>query len=122
VTASGAAINGSPLSGGYAGAKRMLWMMAGYANGVSKELELGIRFQVLVPTQLVGATPLGRAAADGYAREKGITTEALLAGFGEPLTPRRYGEHVAEILTDPTWEADDAFAINGNDGIRPLRP
>ena len=33
VGSSGAAQNGSPLSGGYAGAKRMLWLMAKYANG-----------------------------------------------------------------------------------------
>jgi NAD(P)-dependent dehydrogenase (short-subunit alcohol dehydrogenase family) len=34
VGSSGAALNGSALSGGYAGAKRMLWVMARYANGV----------------------------------------------------------------------------------------
>ncbi len=37
VGSSGAAQNGSPLSGGYAGAKRMLWIMAKYANGVSEQ-------------------------------------------------------------------------------------
>ena len=36
VGSSGAAVNGSPMSGGYAGAKRMLWIMAKYANGVSR--------------------------------------------------------------------------------------
>src|SRR2546428_11354685 len=34
VGSSGAAQNGSPLSGGYAGAKRMPWMMGQDANGV----------------------------------------------------------------------------------------
>ena len=37
VGSSGAAENGSPMSGGYAGAKRMLWLMAKYANGVAKQ-------------------------------------------------------------------------------------
>src|SRR5580692_10557056 len=37
VGSSGAAANGSPLSGGYAGAKRMLWFMAKYANGVAEQ-------------------------------------------------------------------------------------
>ena len=37
VGSSGAAENGSPLSGGYAGAKRMLWLMAKYANGVARQ-------------------------------------------------------------------------------------
>ena len=35
IGSSGAAIGGSPLSGGYAGAKRMLWLMASYANASS---------------------------------------------------------------------------------------
>src|SRR6266481_8422960 len=35
VGSSGAAQQGSPLSGGYAGAKRMLWLMAKYADGIS---------------------------------------------------------------------------------------
>jgi len=34
IASSGAALNGSPLSGSYAGAKRMLWFMALYANDV----------------------------------------------------------------------------------------
>src|SRR5262252_2206784 len=67
VSSSGAAIEGSPLSGGYAGAKRMIWLMAGYATGVARDLGLGIRFQALIPRQIVDATALGRAAADAYA-------------------------------------------------------
>ena len=54
ISSSGAAIGGSPLSGGYAGAKRMLWFMANYANAVATELDLGIRFQALVPMQMTG--------------------------------------------------------------------
>src|SRR5712671_2664293 len=50
VGSSGAAVNGSPMSGGYAGAKHMLWFMAKYANGVSEQKKsLGIRFQAIVP-------------------------------------------------------------------------
>jgi hypothetical protein len=44
VGSSGAALQGLPLSGGYAGAKRTLWLLARYANGVA-EKGLGIRFQ-----------------------------------------------------------------------------
>ena len=119
IGSSGAAIAGSPLTGGYAGAKRMLWMLAGYANGVSAKLDLGIRFQVLIPQQIVGETDLGRAAAEAYARQRGITVEAFLAGFGAPMPPRRYGESVMGILTDPKYADTTAFGIKG-DGIRPL--
>ncbi len=43
VGSSGAAVNGSALSGGYAGAKHMLRFMARYANGIAKHKGLGIR-------------------------------------------------------------------------------
>jgi hypothetical protein len=119
IGSSGAAIAGSPLSGGYAGAKRMLWLMAGYASGVSAKLDLGIRFQALLPHQLVGETDLGRAAAEAYARQKGVSTEAFLAGFGAPMPPRRYAEQVIAILTAPRDADGTAFAIKG-DGIQPL--
>jgi len=120
VSSSGAAIEGSPLSGGYAGAKRMIWLMAGYATGVARDLGLGIRFQALVPRQIVGATALGRAAADAYARRKGVSTEAFLAGFGKPLSPRDFGEHVVTLLTDPKYECATAFGIRGETGIQLL--
>jgi NADP-dependent 3-hydroxy acid dehydrogenase YdfG len=48
VGSSGSAVGGSPMSGGYAGAKRMLWLMATYANSLSSERKLGIRFQTVV--------------------------------------------------------------------------
>lgn len=117
IGSSGAAIGGSPLSGGYAGAKRMLWLMAQYANGVAAELDLGIRFQVLVPLQIVGATDLGRHAAEAYAQRKGITTEAFLAGFGKSLSPRAFGDHVVSILTDSRYASGTAFGFKGDLGI-----
>jgi NAD(P)-dependent dehydrogenase (short-subunit alcohol dehydrogenase family) len=117
ISSSGAAIAGSPLSGSYAGAKRMIWLMANYANAVASDLDLGIRFQALLVGQIVGSTELGRAAAEAYARKKGVTIEAFLAGFGKPLDPRDYGDHVAALLTNPKYESAPAFAIRGETGI-----
>lgn len=114
---SGAAVNGSPLSGGYAGAKRMLWLMAGYANLAAKELDLGVHFQAILPMQIIGDTELGRAGAEGYAKRKGVSVEAFLAGFGAPLTPKKVGEHVATILTDPKYASGVAFGLKGDAGI-----
>ena len=71
VGSSGAAENGSPLSGGYAGAKRMLWFMAKYANGVARQKGLGIRFQAIVPQQIIGGTGVGDDAAHAYAQAAG---------------------------------------------------
>src|SRR3982074_2240418 len=67
VGSSGAAQTGSPMSGGYGGAKRMLWFMAGYANGVSEQKDLGIRFQAIVPQQMVGGTGVGDEGATAHA-------------------------------------------------------
>jgi len=117
ISSSGAAIGGSPLSGGYAGAKRMLWIMASYANGVAAELDLGIRFQALVPQQMTAAGGVGRAGAEAYARRKGVTPEQFLAGFGKPLSAHDFGEHVASILTEPQYEEAPAFGIKGDHGI-----
>ena len=117
---SGAAIGGSPLSGGYAGAKRMIWLMADYASGASRELGLGIRFQALLPRQINGGTELGRSAAEAYARRKGVSTEAFLAGLGKPFSLREYGEFVVDVLTKPEYEAPTAFTLHGEQGIQPL--
>lgn len=120
LTSSGAALQGSPLSGGYAGAKRMLWLMADYANARAKELDRDVRFQVLVPRQMVGATGTGDAGATAYAAKRGISPEAFLAGFGEPMPPRAYGELVADLLTDPVYAEGTAFALKGDSGLSRL--
>jgi NADP-dependent 3-hydroxy acid dehydrogenase YdfG len=117
---SGAAVNGSPLSGGHAGAKRMVWLMASYANTVAAARSLGIRFQSVIPLQIMGETAHGRAAAEAYAARKGVSVEAFLAGFGKPLPPRAVGEHIVTILTDPRFEKGTAFGLKGDTGISSL--
>src|SRR5712671_3096302 len=103
VGSSGAAVNGSPMSGGYAGAKRMLWFMAKYANGVSEQKSLGIRFQAIVPLQIIGGTGVGDAGANAYARAIGVKPEEFLARFGAPLPPREFGQKVVSLLVDPKY-------------------
>jgi len=120
LSSSGAAINGSPLSGGYAGAKRMIWFLAQYASGVSRELELGIRVQVLVPRQIIGDTEHGRLAAEAYAKKKGVGVPEFLAGFGAPMPPKQVGEYVATLLTDPKYDQGIAFGVKGDSGITSL--
>jgi NAD(P)-dependent dehydrogenase (short-subunit alcohol dehydrogenase family) len=120
VGSSGAAVSGSPLSGGYAGGKRMLWLMAQYANNVAAGRGLGIHFQAIVPRQMIGDTRLGQASAAAYAKRKGIEIEAFLAGFGAPLPPARVGEHVVSILTDDRYAAAVALGLKGDSGITVL--
>jgi NAD(P)-dependent dehydrogenase (short-subunit alcohol dehydrogenase family) len=122
IASSGAALNGSPLSGSYAGAKRMLWLMALYANDVARKLELGIHFQAILPQQIIGDTALGRAAGEAYAKGKGVSVEIFFAGFGAPLPPRKVGDNVVSILTDPRYATGVAFGMKGDLGIVPLDP
>jgi len=117
VGSSGAAVNGSPMSGGYGGAKRMLWFMAKYAGGVSAQKKLGIRFQAIVPQQIIGGTGVGDAGATAYAEAMGIKPEAFLAGFGAPMPPREFGEKVVSVLEDPKYADGFAFGLKGDTGV-----
>lgn len=111
IVSSGAAVGGSPLSGGYAGAKRMQWLMAQYLQQEAQNLQLGIRFTVLVPRQISPDTDLGRAAIAAYTERLGISAEKYLERFGEPLTSRHVGEAVRALLLEPR-EADSlAFGL-----------
>jgi NAD(P)-dependent dehydrogenase (short-subunit alcohol dehydrogenase family) len=120
VGSSGAARNGSPLSGGYAGAKRMLWFMAKYANGISEQQKLGIRFQAIVPMQMIGGTGVGDAGAAAYARAMGVAPGEFLARFGTPMPPRAFGDKVVSMLDDPAWAKGFAFGFGGDSGITVL--
>jgi NAD(P)-dependent dehydrogenase (short-subunit alcohol dehydrogenase family) len=120
VVSSGAAVGGSPMSGGYGGAKRMLWFMARYANGVSEQKNLGIRFQAIVPQQMVGGTGVGDTGANAYARASGIRPEEFLARFGAPMPPREFGEKVVSVLDDPRYAEGFAFGLKGDTGITML--
>jgi len=68
---SGAAVNGSPLSGGYAGAKATIRFIASYAADESGRNGLGIRFTSVLP-QLTPETGLGAAGVAAYAARQGV--------------------------------------------------
>jgi NAD(P)-dependent dehydrogenase (short-subunit alcohol dehydrogenase family) len=101
---SGAARAGSPMSGGYAGAKATIMFISGYAGGESERQALGIRFVSVLP-QLTPATKLGSTFVDSYAEYAGKTRETFLAGFGALLTAEQVGTSVAELATN---DANDA--------------
>jgi len=120
VGSSGAAQQGSPLSGGYAGAKRMLWLMAKYADGISDKNGLGIRFQAIVPMQMIGGTGVGGEGSRAYASAAGVEPEAFLARFGVPMPPRLFGDHMVRILSDPEYATAIAVGLKGDVGISVL--
>src|SRR5882672_3101087 len=59
IVSSGAAVNGSPRSGGYAGAKRTQMFLADYLQHAADARGLGIRFLALAPRQLLAGTAIG---------------------------------------------------------------
>jgi NAD(P)-dependent dehydrogenase (short-subunit alcohol dehydrogenase family) len=118
VFSSGAALRGSPLSGGYAGAKATVRFIAQYAAEESKRLGLGIQITTLLP-QLTPATDLGRPAVAAYARRAGMTVEEYTAQLGTPLTPHFAGAAVVQVLTDPSHGSNQAYLLTAA-GLRPL--
>jgi NAD(P)-dependent dehydrogenase (short-subunit alcohol dehydrogenase family) len=109
------------LSGGYVGAKRMLWFMAHSANAVSRERGLGLHFQVLVPCQLIPGTALGQQVAAAYAAIEGVSVdEHVMQRYGSILRPAQVGEQVAELLSDPRYRHGVAYGFRSESGILPL--
>jgi NADP-dependent 3-hydroxy acid dehydrogenase YdfG len=97
---SGAAIAGSPLSGGYAGAKATIRYITSYAAEESDRNGLGIRFMSVLP-QLTPETELGAMAVAGYAARAGQELAAFVADRGPVLTPDATGRAIVSLATDP---------------------
>lgn len=102
---SGAALRGSPLSGGYAGAKATIRFITGYAADESTRNDLGIRFVSVLP-KLTPATDLGQAAITGYAERQGVDSATFLRNFGPTLLPDQVGTALLALVTDPQLDQD----------------
>jgi NAD(P)-dependent dehydrogenase (short-subunit alcohol dehydrogenase family) len=118
VVSSGAAIAGSPVSGGYASAKRAQWYIADYAATESKRANLGLRIHCVLP-QLNPSTALGRAGIEAYARRAGVTPEEFGARFQPPLTPLGMGAAIASLFEEPERYPQLAYRLGG-EGLTPL--
>jgi NAD(P)-dependent dehydrogenase (short-subunit alcohol dehydrogenase family) len=114
---SGAAINGSPLSGGYAGAKAAIRFLTGYAAEESQRASLGIRFTSVLP-QLTPATELGAAAVAGYAARAGMDVAAFLEDRGPALTAERVGAEIAALAAGDGYD-NGAYLLTAG-GLAPL--
>jgi NAD(P)-dependent dehydrogenase (short-subunit alcohol dehydrogenase family) len=93
---SGAAIKGSPLSGGYAGAKATVRLIAGYAALESERAGLGIDFVSVLPA-LTPATELGAKAVAAYAERQGVDVDSFVQSLGPALTAEQVGKCVLDI-------------------------
>ena len=114
---SGAALRGSPLSGGYAGAKATIRFIASYAAAESERASLGIRFISVLP-QLTPATDLGAAGAAAYAARQGVDIATFLKGFAPALTPEQAGKAILDLATGLSRDKD-AYLLTAA-GLRPV--
>jgi NAD(P)-dependent dehydrogenase (short-subunit alcohol dehydrogenase family) len=116
VMSSGAALAGSPLSGGYAGAKATVRFISGYAAIESHRAGLGIGFTAVLP-RLTPATDLGAAAVAAYAERQGVDVDTFLQAAGPALTAEQVGKSVLEIATGGSDH--DAYLLTAT-GLAPL--
>ena len=117
IVSSAAAIHGSVLSGGYAGAKRTQWFMAKYASLEAERNKLGLRIQCLLP--MLSPTGIGQAAINAYAERAGVPPEEFAKRFGAPLTPAIIGQAVVDMHYNPGQWNQVAYQIAGN-GLTPV--
>lgn len=94
---SGAAVAGSPMSGGYAGAKAAIRFITAYAADESQRAGLDIRFISLLP-KLTAATELGASAVVAYAHRAGLDVDEYVARFGPGLTPEEVGKATLDLV------------------------
>jgi NAD(P)-dependent dehydrogenase (short-subunit alcohol dehydrogenase family) len=106
---SGAALRGSPLSGGYAGAKATIRFLTAYAADESERAGLGIRFRSVLP-QLTGVTGLGSAAVAAYAARQGVDVATYRQNAGPALTTEQVGEAIIGLITS-TDPGHDAYLL-----------
>lgn len=117
VMSSGAALNGSPLSGGYAGAKATVRFITSYAGIEAQRAGLGIGFTAVLP-RLTPATALGAAAVAAYANRQGVDVDSFVQASGPALSAEQVGKSVLEIATGDTT-GQDAYLLTSA-GLSPL--
>ena len=111
---SGASLGGSPLSGGYAGAKRMQHFLVNYGQREADRLGLGLNFMSIIPKQLIAGTEIGKTASAAYAESAGLTAEKFMSQWEHPLTAEAADAHLIDILGRTPEAGVRAFAISGN--------
>ncbi len=116
VLSSGAAINGSPLSGGYAGAKATVRFITAYAALESQRAGLGIRFVAVLP-RLTPVTELGAKAVAAYAELQGVDVDTFVRSSGPALSAETAARAVLELAG--TANGADAYLLTSS-GLAPV--
>jgi NAD(P)-dependent dehydrogenase (short-subunit alcohol dehydrogenase family) len=109
---SGAALAGSPISGGYAGAKRTQIFIANYSQKESDRLKLGLRFTALAP-RIVPDTELGKHAVAGYSRYLRISAADFIQGMASPPTSADVAAAAIDVVTKLEHAGGSVFIVSG---------
>lgn len=117
---SGAGLGGSPISGGYAGSKRMQMFLAAYSQQESARLGLRLRFLALVPAGIMPNTGVGDAAVAGYSRYLGIPASDFVGGRTNPPSPKDVARAVIGFADDHRTADGAAFVVTGS-GVAPVQ-
>lgn len=112
IISGGAGLGGSPISGGYAGAKRTQMFVANYSQKESDRLQLGIRFIALAPAMIMPDTALGKSAVDGYARYLGVPAADFVKGMKAPQSPDDVGDAVVTLFAQPDFHMGSLFTVS----------
>lgn len=118
VFSSGAALGGSPLSGGYAGAKATQRFVTDYARRESDKAGLGIGFTSIM-SKFAPETGVGKPAVAAYAAESGLPVEQFLTHHEPLLTPTIAGSSVLSLVDVQAEPLEAAHLLTGA-GVRVL--
>lgn len=118
VVSSGAALQGSPLTGGYAGAKATQRFITAYAQEEANRQGFDLTFTAILP-RITPLTDLGRPAVQAYAARLGKTEEEYMQSMGPPLTPEAAGAAVLELLQADSATVRPAYLLTGA-GLTPI--
>jgi 3-oxoacyl-[acyl-carrier protein] reductase len=120
VISSGAALNpnGSPLSGGYAGAKATQRLITMYARDEANRAGLDITFTAVFP-YFAPQTDVGRPAVRAYAARAGQPLEEFLQQQGSLVTPEIAGNALVELMRADAATVASGYRLSGT-GLQKL--
>jgi NAD(P)-dependent dehydrogenase (short-subunit alcohol dehydrogenase family) len=112
IVASCAALAGSPLLGGYAGAKRTQIFIANYCQKESDRLGLSLRFMAIAP-RIIPDTEIGRRAITGYSHYLRLSVADFIQSMDAPPASCNIATAVIELAIWPDRSLGDVFIVSG---------
>jgi len=110
VVSSGAAIDGSPASGGYAGAKATVRFIAAYAQEEARRGGLDMTVTAVLP-RMTPFGEVGRRGVRAYAARGGQSEATYLQQLGELLTPEMAGSALVDLVRTEAATTAPAYLL-----------